>query len=325
MRERVRKKLKMPDITGQLEYDAKIALENAGFLVAPRVRFVESYEPVGTVVAQEPIRGMIVDNGNVVELRVSRRSYLRHMPQIFQTDAALGNDFLREYLWIFQHVFDSITTKLDRGHRYYDPRETPAEFLPWLASWVALTVDIDWPELKKRKLLRSAAELYKYRGTRHALKEVIKIFLEREPTIEENRWPYAGFRIGVTSSVGVDSIVLPKIDLDHCFIVQIPVAADEITEEMVVKIHNLINLEKPAHTTYFLQFKTEDKKATPQVFMQIGVSSLGVPDLRVSEEATTGDTLIESEAMPPEVVAPAPVPSPASRRAAKKAPTEESE
>ncbi len=296
VRERVRKKLKMPDVTGLAQRDALIALDNAGFVVRPRIRYVESYEALGTVVAQDPIRGNLIDNLTTVEIRVAKRSYLRYLPQIYQTDAATGNDFLKEFLWVFQHLTDSVTQRLDNGHRYYDPRETPSEFLPWLASWVALTVDVDWPDIKKRQLIRSAAELYKFRGTKRALRDVIRIFLEREPRIEENKWPYPGFRVGVTSTVGIDTIVLPVIDLDHCFIVHIPARADEITEEMVVKIHNLISLEKPAHTTYFLQFQTEDKVATPQVFMQIGVSAMGVPDLRFVEEATSDE--VKNEVVP---------------------------
>ncbi len=312
MRERDRKKLKMPDLVGLREEDAAIALRNAGFKEVPRVRFVESYESVGTVVAQEPIKGNLVDNYGVVVLRVSRRSYLRHLPQIYQTDAALGNDFLREFLWVFQHIQLSVSRKLDQGWHYYDPRETPEEFLPWLANWVALTLDVDWPDIKKRKLISAAAELYKHRGTKRALRDVIRIFLDREPRIEENKWPYPGFRVGVTSSVGVDTIVLPQIDLDHCFMVHIPVGVDEVTEEMVVKIHNLINMEKPAHATYFLQFQTEERRATPQVFMQIGVSSLGVPDLRYDEEETSGDSapmLPESSVVETPVVVPTAIPA----------------
>ena len=180
-------------------------------------------------------------------------------------------------------MFASITDKLESTHTYYDPRESPEEFLPWLASWVALTLDIDWDESKKRKLIRSAAENYRRRGTRRAIEEVLHIFLDNSVRIEENAWPYPGFCIGVTSSIGEDTIVLPRIDLDHCFMVHIPVAPDDITEEMVVKVHNIINLEKPAHTMYFLQFQLEEQRSSPQVFMQIGVSSLGVPDLRYSE------------------------------------------
>jgi len=283
IRERVRKKLVMPDLVGLHYRDAQIMLTNLGFAEGT-LRFVESYEDVDHIVNQHPMKGQLVDSTTEVLLSVAKQSYLRFLPQVFQVDAGLGNAFLREYLWIFQHTLESLTSHLDDGHRYYDPRETPQHFLNWLASWVALTLDVDWPDVKKRKMIRAAAEMYRYRGTKRAMREVLEIFLGKRPSIQENAWPYAGFRIGISSTVAEDTIILPPIQLDHCFMVHIPVASDEITEEMVVKVHNIIKMEKPAHATYFLQFKTEEDKARPQAFFQIGVSALGVADLRYDED-----------------------------------------
>ena len=280
MQERIRKKLIMPDLCGLGEKDAQIMLTNQGFQRGT-VRFVETYDELGTVVTQHPMKGQLVDSTTPVHLHVCKRSYIRHLPQIYQVDTSVGNGFLREYLWIFQHVMESVTDKLDQAHRYYRPYDAPEDFLPWLASWVALAVDIDWPETKKRKLIKAAAQMYAYRGTRRAMKEVLAIFVGKEPKIVENAWPYQGFRVGVSSTVAEDTIILPPINLDHCFMVHIPMPPEDITEEMVVKIHNIINLEKPAHSTYFLQFKTEDVKARPQVFMQIGIAAtIGMTELR---------------------------------------------
>ena len=273
----------MPELVGLRQNDAQIVLGNARFRPAS-VRFVESYEEIGTVVHQHPMRGQLVDNDSEVWIHIAKRNYVQYLPQIFQIETATGNSFLREYLWVFQHQFESITEKLDHGHRYFDPQETPDKFLNWLASWVALTLDIDWPTIKKRKMIKAASEMYKYRGTRRALIEVLEIFLGKRPRIEENAWPYNGFRIGVSSTVAEDTIILPPIKLDHTFMVHIPVGPDEITEEMVVKVHNIIKLEKPAHATYFLQFKSDDEKSKPQLFMQIGVSAMGVADMRYSEQ-----------------------------------------
>lgn len=273
----------MPDLSGVRERDAQIILTSLGFAEA-NVHFVESYEDLGTVVHQHPMKGQLVDNTTLVRLKIAKRNYIQFLPQIYQVETATGHGFLREFLWIFQHQLESISGKLDGGHRYYDPRETPDDFLPWLASWVAMALDVDWPAVKKRKMIRAAAEMYKYRGTRRALKEMLAIFIGRTPSIEENAWPYEGFRVGVSSTVAEDTIILPAINLDHCFMVHVPIAPEDITEEMVVKVHNIIKMEKPAHSMYFLQFKTEDDKAKPQLFMQIGVSALGVSDLRYDED-----------------------------------------
>ncbi len=293
MQERERKKLRMPEVVGLREEDAQALLRNMGFAPA-RIRFVDAYEDVGTIVQQAPLKGQLADSHGPLMLTVCRRSYMRLLPQIYQVDASTGNPFLREYLWIFQHLVESVTKKIDGMYKYFHPLECPPDFLPWLASWVALTIDTDWPEIKKRTLIRRAAHLYRNRGTRRAMIEILDIFVGKRPKIIENKWPYTGFRMGVTSAIGEDTIVLPPINLDHCFIVQLPIPPEDVTEEMVVKIHNIINHEKPSHTTYFLQFKSEVAKAKPQVFMQIGaVSTIGLTELRYDAEPVidepTGD------------------------------------
>jgi phage tail-like protein len=273
MRERVRKKLIMPDLLGLNQRDAQVTLRNAGFSPS-RVRYIQSYEALDTVVEQVPLKGQLLGSNDDIEIKVAKKSYLQYLPQIFQVDSAMGNTFLREYLWIFQHIFDSINELIDNGDKYYDPRETPSEMLSWLASWVALSLDVDWPDLNKRKLIQNAAAKYRNRGTRRALEEMLGIFVGAEPKIEENTWPYPGFRIGVTSTMGEDSMILPPLNLDHCFVVHVQQTVNEISEEMVVKVHNIINMEKPAHTAYCLQFSSDAERPTPQTFMQIGVASV---------------------------------------------------
>jgi phage tail-like protein len=295
MRERIRKKLKVPNLIGLNHRDAQVTLSNTGFEPG-RIRFVQSYEPLDTVVEQYPLKGQLIDSRDDIEIKVSKRSYLQYLPQIYQVDSAMGNSFLREFLWIFQHAFDSIGEKITDSHRYYDPRETPEKMLPWLASWVALTLDVDWPEIKKRKLIRAAAERYRMRGTRQALEEMLGVFVGTDPKIEENAWPYRGFRIGVTSVMGDDTMILPPLNLDHCFIVHVPTGADGLSEEMVVKIHNIINMEKPAHATYCLQFDSADDRPKPQMFVQIGVAStVGEADLRITDDDTESGAVTQAD------------------------------
>ena len=52
MRERIRRKLIMPDLVGLRERDAQIMLANAGFSPGT-VRFVDAYENIGTVIQQK--------------------------------------------------------------------------------------------------------------------------------------------------------------------------------------------------------------------------------------------------------------------------------
>lgn len=278
MRELVKKKVRVPDVTGLLLENASIMLQNAG-LEEPVVRFAESYQRPNTVLQQDPTRGLIVDGDTPVHLVVSRRSYIRNMPGVFQRGGFLDANFLREYLWIFQHVFKSIEDKLDRLSDYFRPLEAPEEFLEWLASWTAFVLDSGWDESKKRRLIKEAIKLYRMRGTVKGLKVFLAIFTGFEPEIIENTWPFRGFRIGVHSTIGVDSVILPPVNLAHAFVVQIPKAFKDTTDDTVIRVHDIIMSEKPAHTTYFLRFMAELVEREVRDGLRIGVrSGVGVSD-----------------------------------------------
>jgi hypothetical protein len=104
--------------------------------------------------------------------------------------------------------------------------------------------------------------------------------------IEENRWPYRGFRVGVASTVGIDTMVLPEVSMAHTFVVRLPVPFDEVGEERLVRLHRVIESEKPAGTNYFLQF-TGEEGVTEVVGMRVGVSSMigADPDQGPDQEA----------------------------------------
>ena len=52
----------------------------------------------------------------------------------------------------------------------------PADLLLWLATWVALVMDENSPELRRRRLIREAVEIYRWRGTRRGLSRYLEIF-----------------------------------------------------------------------------------------------------------------------------------------------------
>ena len=155
----------------------------------------------------------------------------------------------------------------------FNPSTTPPEFLPWLASWFAIAFDETMPEAHRRRILREAPVLFRIRGTKPALIRLVKLFTGLDIDIEENRWPYRGFRIGVASSVGVDTMILPEISMSQTFVVRVPKPFDEIGEDLLLRLHRVIEAEKPANSNYFLQF-TDVEGVTEYVGMQVGVTSL---------------------------------------------------
>lgn len=254
MREQIRKKQRMPELSGLTVKNATIALEILGF-PAPEVRYEESYERALTVVDQRPAKGQIVDTDVIPELVVAQRSFSEYLPGIFRQSIYEGNYFLRDLLWIFRHFYDDLNQVVDDIPQLFRPYETPPDFLPWLSSWVGFVLDENWPQEKKRYLLRRAVDYYKIRGTVKGLKLYLSYFVGVEPDIIENEWPFKGFQIGVHSTMGIDSIIFPPVNLSHCFVIDIPLDPSEVDDQLIIKVHDIIRSEKPAHTMYYLRFK----------------------------------------------------------------------
>ncbi|MGE0867681.1 MAG: phage tail protein [Kofleriaceae bacterium] len=272
-----RRVVRVPDVAGRPLAKARIVLEDAG-LANIVTLYRESYEDRDTVLEQRPARGQMVYEGTEVTIWVARRGYLEHLPAIYRRSDLTGRNLVRELCFVFEHMFDSVDANLADGWRFYDPHAAPSEFLDWLAAWTAFTLDLDWPEDKKRGLIKRAVDLYRLRGTKRGLALFLKLFTGHEPEIEENAWPFRGFRVegdGAQNGarIGLDSVVLPPVDLAHCFIVTIPVKFETVTPELVIRIHQIIAMEKPAHTHYYLRFAEDKSDVELREFFAIGLRS----------------------------------------------------
>ncbi len=153
---------------------------------------------------------------------------------------------------------------------YFDPDGTPTEFLNWLAGWVALSLRENWGEDQQRRLIQEIVSIYPIRGTRIGLERYLKIYVGPGVTIKDQL--ASSFQVGVNSRVGIDTVLggLPP----HFFIVN--VAFDEPNpaklKEKAVAVAAVIDIEKPAHTYYKLNF-------TGPTF-QVGVrSTVGIDTL----------------------------------------------
>ena len=114
-----------------------------------------------------------------------RMTYVDYLPATYQEDK-VSKEFLERFLSTFEGVFSGIDYTVDHITRYFDAQGVPAEFLSWLESWLALSADENWPEEKRRQLIQKAISLYKKRGTREGLEEMIELYSGHKPYIVEN-------------------------------------------------------------------------------------------------------------------------------------------
>ncbi|MGG6263466.1 phage tail protein I [Leptolyngbya sp. AN03gr2] len=174
--------------------------------------------------------------------------YVTYLPSLLQADETLG-----KFLLAFEKILSGLpaATDLDRPanlpnprsledsisqlHLNFDPNpdRAPEEFLPWLANWVGLTLREDWSDQSKRELIRRMVELYRLRGTKAGLEQLLKIYL------------------GADEAVRIDEFDQPA----HYFQVQLKLASRDLeqfnTKQRVARA--IINQEKPAHTYYGLR------------------------------------------------------------------------
>jgi phage tail-like protein len=118
-----------------------------------------------------------------------RISLSRYLPAVFIAEP-VSADFTDRFLSLFDTVFRSIEHTIDTQARFFDPMSTPAvrdpktgvDFLSWLASWIGVCLNRQWPEAKRRQFLKRAGRLFNIRGTPEGLRRVLLFYLGMEST-----------------------------------------------------------------------------------------------------------------------------------------------
>lgn len=156
--------------------------------------------------------------------------------------------FFERYLLGFEDAIRPLQRTLDRLDSLFSPYSTPPEFLLWLGAWVCLPLDENWSEMQRRRLIKEAVELWRWRGTKRGLSRYIEIYTGVKPEIDDV--PVRGMRLGPETKMGSGETKLGDVPA-HTFVVSV-VSPDptKINEQIV---HDIIAWEKPAHTAYSLR------------------------------------------------------------------------
>lgn len=130
-----------------------------------------------------PRGGESPEIGNL-KLRFPQETWLRYLPEVYQEDPA-GRDFTARFLGVFQSLYSDLDEEIRGVARYFDPDVVGKEYLEWLATWLDVEDGYLWPEDKLRELLRRGMELYRIRGTRRYVCEMVKLYTGQEPWVVE--------------------------------------------------------------------------------------------------------------------------------------------
>jgi phage tail-like protein len=163
-------------------------------------------------------------------------SYLDHLPAIYRQDPFAGR-----FLLAFETVLSGaggqgdqpgLETTIGGLADYLDPVTTRADFLPWLAGWVTLSLRADWDEQTQRSFIQQIVPLYRLRGTRAGLLRMLALYTGEPVEIYDafDGLPYF-FEVRLTLSEADPALLQAKQQIARA----------------------IIDQEKPAHTFYALQ------------------------------------------------------------------------
>jgi phage tail-like protein len=185
---------------------------------------------------------------------VSQR-LLELLPAIYRQDAFVGR-YLKAFEKLLLGIDDGVLlggvappaleAQIDGLASTFDAHGAPKDFLPWLSSWLALSIRADLSESQQRDFLANIAQRYRYRGTLQNLTDLLTLFSAGRPVVTEDAAAHA-FTV---------TIFLPPVNSR---------ARQEQVDRQLKIAHALIELEKPAHTVYTLEVSYPS--------MQIGLSS----------------------------------------------------
>lgn len=195
--------------------------------------------------------------------------YLTHLPAIFRRDPFIGR-----FLLAFERILSGLRppepddpipgqrgleAEIERIPTYFDPApdttsldRTPAEFLPWLAGWVALSLRQDWAEEEKRRFLAQIVSLYRWRGTQHGLQRILETYTREQVEIDEFDQPAHYFQVEVTLSERRPDMLRLK--------------------EKIARA--IIDQEKPAQTFYALRILTPTLQIRNDLDIEQGIGLL---------------------------------------------------
>jgi phage tail-like protein len=143
------------------------------------------------------------------------------LPAVYQESG-----FLSRMLLIFEAIWEPLEQRQDHFPMYFAAQTSPVYFIPWLASWLHLSIDRHWPEARQRALLAEAMDLYRWRGTPYGLVRMIEV------------------------CTGLTPIVAEKGDAPYVFEISVAIPpASGVRREL---LEDLIVTHKPAHVGFVL-------------------------------------------------------------------------
>jgi len=198
------------------------------------------------------------------------------LPAVFRSRDATGDlkrllDVLAAFFLTGDHFWPGLEQRLDDIPALFSPMAaphdefrigpTPDRFLPWLAAWLSFTPYSLFAPEALRRILTGIVPLYKLRGTRHYLVQLLELcFGDELARIHVDDRPSVGFTIG-QSDLGVDTRLAVSRPFFFKVVVERPTQAmgADVAEALQHRLRAVIDFAKPAHTIYELEMRMRSR------------------------------------------------------------------
>jgi phage tail-like protein len=225
---------------------------------------------------------MMVERSRETQLRL-----IDLLPAIYQ-DPGTGasSDYFARFLLAFEEILWGLPEGTGEGgsagahkglrqeiaglSQLLDPWCADEPFLPWLAGWTALSLRPHMRDERKRELIANMLKLYRIRGTKFYLEELLRLCVDASVSVDEEEIP--AMQVGKHSTVGRDSYI--GGGPPHFFRVRI-LDSQLSPEELQVQrqlVYEVVELAKPAHTGYALE--TASPKMQIAVHSTVGIDTV---------------------------------------------------
>jgi phage tail-like protein len=153
---------------------------------------------------------------------------VRALPGPFQDD-----DFARRLVSVFDEALSPVFLALDSFPAYLDPSLAPEDFVDWMAGWLGLGADCEWPLERRRALIAGGPAVVRERGTLDGLSRQIELL--------------TGVRPEMVDSGGIACSRTPGTPLPGSGRAELHVRLALDDPDAIARVRALVDAERPAH------------------------------------------------------------------------------
>lgn len=118
-----------------------------------------------------------------IQIFFPRQSWMELLPEVYYREDTGG--FLERFLGIFQTMHEDLKEDIQDINRRFDIRLADEEMLGELAEWLAMNDSYIWSKEQLRTFLGQGVSLFKRRGTKDGITDIVTLYTGVPPHIVE--------------------------------------------------------------------------------------------------------------------------------------------